>query len=52
MVFTRVSQLPSPEEINHLQQASLVSNTEKNISKWLRVVDDLIKAVVYLKLSN
>src|SRR6266496_3954659 len=44
MVFTRVSQLPSPEEINHLQQASLVSNTEKNTSKWLRVVDRFNKS--------
>jgi len=39
MVFTRASQLPSPEEIDHKQQALLVSNTEKNTSKWLRVVD-------------
>jgi len=44
MVFTRVSQLPSPEEINHLQQASLVSNTEKNTSKWLRIVDRFNKS--------
>ena len=49
MVFTRASQLPSPEEIDHKQQALLVSNTEKNTSKWLI---DLIKAAIYLRLSN
>ncbi|CAG8745511.1 14482_t:CDS:2, partial [Acaulospora morrowiae] len=33
------SQLPSQEEINQLQQASLVSNTEKNTAKWLRTIE-------------
>ncbi|CAG8731003.1 6345_t:CDS:2, partial [Cetraspora pellucida] len=33
------SQLPTQEEINQLQKASLVTNTEKNMSKWLRTLD-------------
>ena len=33
MTFT---QLPTQEEINKLQKASLVSNTERNTSKWSR----------------
>jgi hypothetical protein len=41
MTFT---QLPTQEEINKLQKASLVSNTERNTSKWLRVVDHFNKS--------
>ena len=41
MTFT---QLPTQEEINKLQKASLVSNIERNTSKWLRVVDRFNKS--------
>ncbi|CAG8608472.1 14927_t:CDS:2, partial [Funneliformis caledonium] len=41
MTFT---QLPTQEEISNLQKASLVSNTERNTSKWLRVVDHFNKS--------
>lgn len=44
MNFTQASELPSQEEINKLQHASLVSNTEINTSKWLRVVDRFNKS--------
>ncbi|CAG8783177.1 10717_t:CDS:1, partial [Cetraspora pellucida] len=33
------SQLPTQEEINQLQKVSLVSNTERNTSLWLCVLD-------------
>ena len=38
------TQLPTQEEINKLQKASLVSNTERNTSKWLQVVDHFNKS--------
>ncbi|POG78695.1 hypothetical protein GLOIN_2v1472819 [Rhizophagus irregularis DAOM 181602=DAOM 197198] len=38
------TQLPTQEEINNLQKASLVSNTERNTTKWLRVVDRFNKS--------
>ena len=37
-------QIPTQEEINTLQKTSLVSNTERNTSKWLRVVDHFNKS--------
>src|SRR3984957_1035977 len=36
--------IPTQEEIDALQKASLVSNTERNTSKWLRVVDHFNKS--------
>ncbi|CAG8605114.1 6345_t:CDS:2, partial [Funneliformis mosseae] len=41
MTFT---QLLTQEEISNVQKASLVSNTEQNTSKWLRVVDHFNKS--------
>jgi hypothetical protein len=37
-------QIPTQEEIDTLQKASLVSNTERNTSKWLRVVERFNKS--------
>ena len=44
MSFIKASQLPTQEEIDRLQQASLVSSTERNTSQWLRVVDRFNKS--------
>ena len=44
MSFIKASQLPTQEEIDRLQQASLVSSTERNTSQWLQVVDRFNKS--------
>ncbi|CAG8678944.1 6052_t:CDS:2 [Dentiscutata erythropus] len=39
MDFTQASQLPTQDEISQLQDASLVTNTERNMSKWIRTLN-------------
>ena len=44
MNFTHISHIPTQEEIDKLQKALLVSNTKRNTSKWLQVVDHFNKS--------
>ncbi|KAF0523425.1 zinc finger mym-type protein 2-like: PROVISIONAL [Gigaspora margarita] len=44
MSFVQASQLPTQEEIVKLQNALLVSNTERNTSLWLHAIDQFNKS--------